>query len=130
MNVGRSPRVVVISPRISARPDRNKSEVAVLIRERVTTAFEIGVQRRIVLIHVMPVAARGISLPDFDQRVRSRSSVFIQHPPADDDALAKWFAMVLSSEGTGLHVDWGRIETRPRHFRKSGREIHQRFGRP
>src|ERR1700730_11797691 len=127
MNVGRSPRVVVISPRISARPDRNKSEVAVLIGERVTTAFEIGIQRRIVLIHVMPVAARGISLPDFDQRVRSRSSVFIQHATANDDALAKWFAMVLSSEVTGHHIDCGRIETRPRHFRKSVRQVYKWF---
>ena len=94
MNVRRTPCVIVISPRISARPNRNKSEIPVLVRERVAAAFEIRIQWSIVLVHIVPVASRRISLPDLNQRVRNWPAIFIQHPPADDDALTKRFAVV------------------------------------
>src|ERR1700675_468210 len=113
MNVRRAPCVVVISPRISARPNSNKSEVAILIGECVAAAFEIRIERRIMLIHIVPVAARGISLPDLDQRACNRPSIFIHHPPTNDDALTKRLAVVLASEIAGLPIDRKKIETRP-----------------
>src|ERR1700722_18892109 len=105
MNVRRAPCIVVISPRIRARPNRNKSKIPVLIGERVAAAFEIGIQRSIMLVHIVTVASRRISLPDLNKRVHNWPAIFIQHPPADNDALTKRFAMARTSEVTGLRVD-------------------------
>src|SRR5258707_15837133 len=53
MKMRRAPGIVGVGPRIFARPDRHEAIAAFGIRQRVTTAREIGIERRIVLIVVM-----------------------------------------------------------------------------
>ena len=50
------------------------------------------------LIDDMDVAAAGIGLPQFDQRVRHAAAVFIEHVAVHDDALAERLALALKRE--------------------------------
>ena len=50
------------------------------------------------LVDDMDVAAAGIGLPDFDQRIRHAAAVFVQHMAVHDDALAERLALVLGGE--------------------------------
>ncbi len=47
------------------------------------------------LVDLVPVATRGVRLPDLDQRARHRPPVVVEHAAADDDALAERLALVL-----------------------------------
>ena len=50
------------------------------------------------LVDDVDVAAAGIGLPEFDQRVGHAAAVFIQHMAVHDDALAERLAVVLDGE--------------------------------
>ena len=91
----RPPRVVVIAPRIRAGLDRDEAVVAVRVAEGAAEAGEIQIKWRRVLIAIVTIATCRIRLPHFDQRVRNRLIVFIQHAAADDDTFADRLAIVL-----------------------------------
>src|SRR5436309_476719 len=88
MNVSRSPRVWVILPGIGARANRDEAIHAVLVREAAAVAEEVGIQRRVVLIHAVPVPAGGIGLPDLNERVGQRRPALVEHAAGDDDPLS------------------------------------------
>ncbi len=44
------------------------------------------------------VPARGVGLPDLDQRVAHGTPVAVQHTTGEDDALAQWLAPMLPRE--------------------------------
>src|SRR6516164_2031033 len=92
MNMGRPPRVRMIEPRIGTRLDREEAIFAVLIGHAAASADEIWIQRRLVLIHLMMIAAGGVRLPDLDQRIWHRPFIFVQHPPDDNQPLANRLA--------------------------------------
>jgi hypothetical protein len=48
------------------------------------------------LVALVLVAAGGISLPDFDESVRNRAAVVIQHATRDNNALAERRRRVLT----------------------------------
>ena len=50
------------------------------------------------LVDVVHVAAAGVGLPDFDQRVGHRPPVLVDHVAVHDDALAQRLARVLLGE--------------------------------
>jgi hypothetical protein len=53
----------------------------------------------------MGIAAAGVGLPNFDERVRERISIFIDHAARDDDALADGLGVMLLGEVEGFYVD-------------------------
>jgi hypothetical protein len=57
------------------------------------SAKEIRIQRRIVLVYLMHITARGISLPEFDQGIRQWTAPRIEHAPHDPNPLAQRFAI-------------------------------------
>src|SRR4051812_18215901 len=77
----------MIAPGVSAGLDGDKTITSFTIGEDASTAGEIRVQRRIVIVLVVAIAAGGIGLPDLDQRFAHRPAVFFEHAAADDDAL-------------------------------------------
>jgi len=75
MDVGRPPRTVVIAPRISAGLDGDEFVIAGRIRLRAAGAGEIRIERRGMLVADVNVAAAGIRLPDFEQRVGHAAAI-------------------------------------------------------
>jgi hypothetical protein len=51
-----------------------------------------------VLIDGVSIAAGGVGLPDFDERVRERAAVFVDDAAGDDDAFAERGGAVLFCE--------------------------------
>ncbi len=50
------------------------------------------------LIDDMHVAAAGIGLPEFDQRIRHAAAVFVEHMAMHDDALTERLALALNGQ--------------------------------
>ena len=71
----RAPGIMVIAPRVGAGLDRGEPVPAVAIGVDPALAAKVRIRRRIVLVGRMLVAARGVGLPDLDDRVRDRKSV-------------------------------------------------------
>src|ERR1700682_6150383 len=95
VDVGRTPGIVVIAPGIGAGLDGDETVIALRIRLRAAGTGEIRIERRRMLVDDMDVAAAGIGLPQFDQRIRHAAAVFIEHMAVHDDALAKRLALAL-----------------------------------
>src|SRR5574341_400876 len=88
MDVGGPPGVVVVAPRVFPGPDGDGA----------AGTREVRVDGGVVLVGLVRVAARGVRLPDLDQRVRHGLAALVEHAAADDDALAERIALVLARE--------------------------------
>src|SRR6516164_3421286 len=89
MNVVRPPGVVMIAPGIGAWLDRGEPIPALVIGVDPAFAAKIRIDGRVVLISRVLVTAGGVSLPDFDNRIRYRPAALIGDAAVHDDALAK-----------------------------------------
>src|SRR5467141_2789618 len=98
MDMRRAPGVVVVAPGILARPDADEAIAAFSVGHGAPGAGEVRIERRIVLIGAVRIAPGTVRLPDFDQGVRHRPDVLVQHAPAHDNALADRLAPVLAGE--------------------------------
>src|SRR5215467_5970558 len=98
MDVRRPPRIVMITPRVCTRLDRSEGVPAITIGYQTSAAAEVGIERRIMLIGLVRVAACRIRLPDFDERSADRAAVFINHPAGYDDSFAERCAAMLACQ--------------------------------
>ena len=98
MDVRGPPRVLVVAPWVRPGLDRDEAVAPVVVGEAATGAGEVRVERRRVPVDVMVVAARGVRLPDLDQRAAQRAAVLVEHAAADDDPLAERLARVLARQ--------------------------------
>ena len=119
----------MVAPRIGARLDGHETVATFVVGEHATCAREVRIQRRTVIVVLVPVAARGIALPDFNQSVRNREPVVIEHATADDDALPEWIAAMLAGQIAVLRPHIVHAEHRPGDLRQSMRQHDQRPGR-
>ena len=69
VDVRRPPGVLVVPPRVGAGLDRDEAVAALVVGEAAAGAGEVRVERRRVLVDLVPVAAGGVRLPDLDERV-------------------------------------------------------------
>src|SRR5471030_3000587 len=98
MNVRRPPGIVVVLPRIGAGLDGDELVLAVVVGAGAATAGEVGIERRVVLVPGMMVAASRVALPDLEHRPRDRFAVFVEHAAMNYDALAQRLADALPGE--------------------------------
>src|ERR1700736_4695825 len=98
MNMGRPPGVVMVAPGIRAGFHCYETPVAFAIGLRAAGAGKIRIERRGMLVADVDIAAAGIGLPDFEQRIRHAAAVFIQYMTVYDDALAERLAFVLDGK--------------------------------
>src|SRR5664279_5211730 len=129
MDVIRPPGIAMIAPRVSAGLHRDEFVVALLVGEGAARSGEIRIERRRVLIDIVHVAAAGIGLPDFHQRLRHRPLVLVEHAAVHDDALAQGLALVLLGEIIVGLLDRVMAEGRTRELRQRVRHDDQRFRR-
>jgi hypothetical protein len=119
----------VVPPRIRPRADRDEAVAALRVGERPAGAVEVRVERRVVLVDGVPIAARGVRLPQLDQRARERPSVLVAQRAAHDDAFAERRGRVAARQVAGEGVDRLRRETRPGQLRGRLRQRHERLRR-
>ncbi len=96
VNVLRAPGVVVIFPGVRARTNGDKTVAAVVVGESAAFAGEIRVERGIMLIVLVEVAAGGIGLPDFNEGAANGPAIFIDNAAGHFNAFAKRLALVLA----------------------------------
>ena len=98
MDVRRTPGVGVIAPGVGAGLDGDELVVALGVGLRAAGAGEIRIERRRMLVDDVDVAAAGVGLPDFDQRIGHAAAVLVEHMAVHDDAFAERLALVLDGE--------------------------------
>ena len=98
VDVRRAPGVRMVRPRIAAGLHRHEPVSPLRVGEAAPGAVEVRVERRIVAVGVVAVAAGRVRLPDLDQRVAYGPSVILEHAPADDDPLTLRPAVVAARQ--------------------------------
>ena len=93
VNMCRSPGIVVVSPWIAAGPDGHKAKPAEVVGKGIPFATEVRVERRMMLVPTMRVAASCIGLPHFNKRVAERAFIFVKDAAAHRDALPLSFTI-------------------------------------
>src|SRR5690606_24157054 len=88
VDVGGTPVVDAVRPRIGAGLDGAEGIGAVLVGDDTAAAAEIRIERCQIAFLPVPVAAAGIGLPYLDQRARNAPAALVEHAAIDDDALA------------------------------------------
>ena len=132
MDMVRPPAIGMVAPRVRARLDGIELVAPLRIGNAAPAAPEVRVQRRVVLVVLVDIASGGVGLPDLDQRVGQRATIFVQHPAGDDDALAQRLAIdprilrhvVIQRANALMAVD------RSGQFRQRLFQRDQRLGRP
>ena len=95
MDVRRAPRVRMVLPRIGTGLHCDEFIAAVRGGERATRTREVGIERRWMLVALVPVPSGRVRLPDLDERARDGPSVLLEQAAGHDDSLAKRFAAML-----------------------------------
>src|SRR2546422_10864150 len=88
MDVGRSPGVWMVQPRIHARTNRQEPVDTIFVCQTAADAQEVRIERPRPLIPFVEVTAGGIGLPDLQESVRHWSSTVVEHAAGHADALA------------------------------------------
>jgi hypothetical protein len=83
------PGVQVVAPWVGARLDRDEPVAALAVGQAPAGAVEVGVERGVVVVDAVVVAAGRVGLPDLQERVRDRPPVGIEDPAGEDDPLAE-----------------------------------------
>ena len=119
----------MIAPRIRARLDGHEAIRAAIVGDHSADAGEVRIERRIVLILGVSVAAGGIRLPDFDHGVRNRAAIFVEHAAGHDDSLAESFAAVEVRQIVVAGRELLALEARSGDFRQRVLEPYRRVSR-
>ena len=98
MDVGRSPRIVVISPRIGARPNGDIAIVTLVIGHAPACTGKVRVERCVPMVLGMDVTTSGIRLPDLDYCIGYRPAILVEHAARYDNPLALGNTRVLTGE--------------------------------
>src|SRR5260370_42072498 len=117
MNVCRTPSVEMILPGVRAWFDGHAAVSPFRLGQHASAAGEIGIQRRAMCIRLVPVAARCIRLPDFDECVPDGILVFIEHPAAHNDPFTYRFSGMLMRQVIVIFSDVAVTEYRSGDFR-------------
>src|SRR6202035_1467205 len=88
----------MVLPWIGAGLDGDEAISTVAVGDAAARPGEVGIQRRRGLVVLVKVAAGRIGLPDLHGSVPQRAPIAVEHPSADDDPLADWFAGVLARQ--------------------------------
>src|SRR5271154_1234055 len=125
----RTPRIVMIAPWIGTRLDAHKAIRAAIVGDHSADAGEVRIERRLVPISGVSVAARGIRLPDFDHGVRNRAAVFIEYAAGHHDALAESLATVEVRQVIVARREDLARKARAGDFRQRVSQPHRRLSR-
>ena len=125
-----APGVVVVAPGVGAGLDRGEAVDAVFIGHAAAGAEEVRIDRRVVLVGGVDIAAGGVCLPEFQHSVWYRATVIAEHATGDDDAFAEWLAVApaVSGEVVVQGVDAGGAVDRAGVFGQGWRDFDHGLG--
>src|SRR2546427_755774 len=129
VNVRGAPGILMILPRVLAGFYGDKTIAALGIGEHASAARKIRIERRAVLIHSVPIAARRVGLPNLHQRSGNGAPFFIQYAAAHDDAFAEGLAAVLVRQVIIVFADVAMAEDGAGELRQCVRQENQRLFR-
>src|SRR5437763_8865355 len=128
MDVCRSPRIVVIPPWIATGFDGHKAVAALLIGQSTTETSEIRIERGIVLILWVKIAARRIGLPELHQSMWDWTRIVVENSAGHNDSFAQRSLRMLARKIRNWRSNVVQREARPRDFGKSLWNCDERFG--
>ncbi len=131
MNMRRTPVAYLVAPRIGAGLDSAETIVAVFVGQHPSAAAKVRVDRRQVLIFLMPVASARVGLPDFDQRIFHWSAKSIANVAVDDYPFANRQAVfgVVEDQVVIERAEIVAAEHRSGDFRKGILQGNERIAR-
>src|ERR1700722_17832583 len=129
MNMLRPPRVVMITPWVSAWLNRNKSIASFGVGHYPATSGKIRIEWRSVVIHFMQITSGCVGLPDLHQRLRHAPSILIQHSSANDDSFSQRLARTLCRQIAVRGRHQRMAKNRPASFSFGMRKQNQWFSR-
>src|SRR5262245_15805009 len=98
MDVRRTPGVRTVRPRIGAGLDGDELVMTLRVGHHAAGAREVRIERRGMLVVDMGVAAAGVGLPDFDERIGHTAAILVDHAAVHDDALAERITRMLARQ--------------------------------
>ena len=108
VQVGRAPGVGVVAPWVGTGADRREAIApSASVRQR-PSPVKLGSSVPGQLSLDVAVAARGVGLPQLDERAGDRSAAGVEQPSGDDDPLADGFAVGTDGQ-VGVGVDDGAL---------------------
>src|SRR5450432_2913353 len=125
MDVRRAPGIDVIFPGIRAWTNGQEAIDAISIGEAATHAKEVWIERSRPLIPFMEIAARGVCLPDFQQRVWYWVTAIVQDTTRDNDTLSNCLASssriacqigIFRCDGTNCRAGTSQLRDRQGYF--------------
>jgi hypothetical protein len=112
----------MVAPGIGARLDRDEAVAPLLVCQHAPLAGEVRIERCIMLISRMDIAAASVGLPDLDERARHGAPILVEHPAGDDNALPKRCAPVLAGEIIIGRAQYAAVPGGPGNLRETVRE--------
>ena len=106
---------------IRAWPDGHEAVAPLVVGAARGRAREVRVERRVVLVARVEIAAGRVGLPDLHERPASRTAVLVQHAAAHDDPLAQRLPRRAAREVAGAG-------NAPRPARRRGRSPRRACG--
>src|SRR5215470_4483185 len=116
VDVRRPLGIVVITPRIASRPDGDEPVAVLVIGESTIETSEIRIERGVVLILRVQVAACGIRLPNLHQGVWDRMCLVVEDPASNDNSFTQGSLLMLAGEICNYRPDVVGGEARSRDF--------------
>src|ERR671915_60675 len=126
VDVGGTPGVGMVLPRVRARLDRDEAIAALVVGHAPSRTGEIRVERGRMAVHVVLVASRGVRLPDLDQGVAYGAPVSVEDPAVQDHPLPERLALVLPRQVVVDLADALVAVDRTRDLGQGVRERHER----
>src|SRR5690348_7350157 len=112
MEMVRPPGIVVIAPRIGAGLDRGEPIPPLIVGKDSALAAEVRIDRRVMLVRRMMIAAGGVRLPDLHNGARDRPAVLVGYAAMYDDAFAER-RFSVNDRQIGDRREMRRAEARP-----------------
>src|ERR1700724_4045353 len=128
MDVGRTPCVVMIEPRVRTWFYCHKTICTIFVRQSASGSSEIRIQRRGMMVAHMDVPAGRVGLPDLHQSARHRATITVKHTPGHDDTFAQRLARMLTGEIVVRFADLPMSVERSSDLGQSVRKKDQRLG--
>ena len=130
MDVRRPPRFGMVAPGVGPGLDADEAVAAVGVGHELAVAVEVRIERRVVLVAAVEVAAGRVRLPDLDQRIAHRLAVLVRHAAGDDDLLAERRAGAVARQVGIERLEQARRETRHAAHRGGVAHAQRLLARP
>src|SRR3954452_15179515 len=95
----------MVAPGVGPGLDRGEAVAAVVVGHAAPGAREVRVEWGRPVVPLVQVSARGVRLPDLDERVAQWLPIGVEQSTRHRDALAQWLTVVLARQVVVTFLD-------------------------